>query len=166
MNSAIPNLVSVEFPGKVVSIEKALETLGGRKELEKLECEGSPVNLRFRPNDPFCHPIIGDFVPTNNLLIKLIKTVKLDENGNEFIETTHEIMGKIIKTCRFKSLADFQYSPNPSNPLVQFRHDLHDFDLEKIDKFNFNIETKGNVDNLLTLPPPAFSRVEWPLGSL
>jgi general transcription factor 3C polypeptide 5 (transcription factor C subunit 1) len=70
------------------------------------------AELRYRPKDPFCHPINGDVVPTANFLLKVTRRRKKspgnrEENSAHTMEEhkqnfNFEIVGIINKTCRFR----------------------------------------------------------------
>ena len=66
------------------------------------------MELNLRPDNPFSHPLPGDLVPTNNILLKVVKR-KLkrspDDDGsqNEMIgEYTATAVGVIPRTARFR----------------------------------------------------------------
>ena len=105
---------SVEYPGYVqpTSVPKALAHLGGPGSLESAFRRGSTssrseplIELRLRPEDPFAHPVPGDVVPTNNILIKVRKRERKHVEGQEGPagEFVAEAVGVIPKTARFRS---------------------------------------------------------------
>lgn len=108
---------SVEYPGYVLptSVPQALRNLGGQSSLENAfkrsaSKEEALLELRLSPNNPFSHPIAGNVVGTNNLLLKVTKrkkkrnTVSDGEADNGIIgEYKTEIVGNISKTARFRS---------------------------------------------------------------
>ncbi|CAG8570655.1 8679_t:CDS:2 [Diversispora eburnea] len=118
-NKIIPSqqLFSVEYPGYVKNMDKILQTLGGRKGLKKAVNEDL-MELRFRPGDPFCHPINGDVIPTSNLLLKVSwkrkkikkrvsKRLVEEEDNNQsddrnIKDLDFQVIGIISKTCRFR----------------------------------------------------------------
>jgi general transcription factor 3C polypeptide 5 (transcription factor C subunit 1) len=107
---------SVEYPGyvKPTSVPRAISSLGGyptlnhgfRKATTKQECV---VEVRLRPDDLFAHPVPGDMVPTNNIVLKVVKRRrKRDASGEEQGvdpggEYTVEALGSARKTVRFRS---------------------------------------------------------------
>ncbi|CAG8472945.1 1742_t:CDS:2 [Racocetra fulgida] len=142
----------VEYPGNVKNIDKALQTLGGQKGLKK---------LRFRPDNPFCHPINGDIIPTANLLLKVTRRRKKvknhhmrrdsDDNNEESVKDFNfEIMGII----------NYQCVPNPNDSVPRYRKALENFDIDTIMDFESLLNDKREEDNL---PPPSFSRIECPM---
>ncbi|KAJ3091218.1 tau 95 subunit of transcription factor TFIIIC [Quaeritorhiza haematococci] len=157
----------IEYPGYVADIEKVFLTLGGHQSIEKSfnEQDLGSLELRYRPEDMFSHPISGDVINTSNLLLKVTRRRRkrpipgADPSENQ--QTKMEIVGVINKTCRFRGIADFQYIPDQTDSIVQLRKALHNWDVEGVEHFQFS-EDKGAVAPLRNMPPPAFSRVEWP----
>jgi hypothetical protein len=94
---------SVEYPGNVQNVDRALVTLGGLDGLERALTTHTPVELHFSPQDPFSHAIMGEFVPVNNLLLQI--TTKQPLQGMWPTPGTierAEIVGCITHTCRFR----------------------------------------------------------------
>jgi hypothetical protein len=113
---------SVEYPGYVraESAPRAVAQLGGSQALDfafrRAETKQERiVELRLRPENPFAHPIAGEIVPTNNLLLKVIKRRRkrrpvegaAEETTTDVEgavgEYTAEVVGSIPKTVRFRS---------------------------------------------------------------
>lgn len=131
--SRLPTYYSVEYPGYVQShpssLAYALRTLGGQKALNDAFNEGGRIlELKLQPDNPFAHPITGDVVNTNKLLVKVTRRKKRDnENTDAGTVNTHgiegvtldkgkgkeaqpeeeaysaEVVGAIPKTIRFRS---------------------------------------------------------------
>ncbi|KAG8724936.1 tau 95 subunit of transcription factor TFIIIC [Ceratobasidium sp. 395] len=82
---------SVEYPGYVKSVPSstahAVRTMGGQKALDHVFGEsGRILELRLQPDNPFAHPVTGDVVATNKLLVKVVarrkkKTMETYLNG-------------------------------------------------------------------------------------
>ncbi|KAF9170232.1 tau 95 subunit of transcription factor TFIIIC [Mortierella sp. AD010] len=83
---------SVEFPGHVENVDKALEALGGKRAItdasnsfhpkSRNNCMaaylgGAPLDLRYRAKDPFSIPIHGLTVSTGNFLLKATRRYKV-----------------------------------------------------------------------------------------
>ncbi|KAE8213686.1 hypothetical protein CF327_g2823 [Tilletia walkeri] len=74
------------------------------------------------PLDIYRHPIIGDILPTNDLLCKITKRVwrrvnpgthPSDGREPECVKEYHvEFLGPITNTVRFRRMADFAYKPD------------------------------------------------------
>ncbi|KAG9286962.1 hypothetical protein G9A89_001200 [Geosiphon pyriformis] len=169
---------AVEYPGYVKNLENVLKTLGGQRGLNKAVNQDL-VELRFRPDDPFCHPINGDIIPTANLLTKVTRWRKKSKyNGNNFENNIDDkdqdnnddnnshiefkILGIISRTCRFRGMADFQHIVHPNSPIRNFRQSLEKFDVEGLGNLEYKIENEEG-DPPPNLPPPSFSRTECPM---
>ncbi|CAG8505265.1 19403_t:CDS:10 [Rhizophagus irregularis] len=157
----------IEYPGYIKNINKVLHTLGSEKGLKKAINEDL-MELRFRPDDPFCHPINGDVIPTSNLLLKVTrrkkkqnKTVNHEEEKTSVKDDVNfDILGIISKTCRFRGMSDYQYVPNMNHPILEYRKALESLNVNKIMDFESII---NNIKEETNLPPPSFSRVECPM---
>ncbi|KAG8723705.1 tau 95 subunit of transcription factor TFIIIC [Ceratobasidium sp. 395] len=84
---------SVEYPGYVKSasssIAHAIRTMGGQKALNHVFGEsGRILELRLQPDNPFAHPVTGDVVATNKLLVKVTARRKKKTMENYLNETS------------------------------------------------------------------------------
>src|SRR5438034_299258 len=119
------------------------------------------MELRFRPDDPFCHPINGDVIPTSNLLLKVTRRKKKqnknvsrekEEKANAKEDVKFDILGIISKTCRFRGMSDYQYVPNMNHPILEYRRALESLNGTKdtrIFKHHFNCKFTILFDNHL-----------------
>ncbi|KAF8525363.1 RNA polymerase III transcription factor IIIC subunit-domain-containing protein [Gautieria morchelliformis] len=198
---------SIEYPGYVSpeSVPIAVQNLGGQpcidhafRRLTRNEGRDNLVDLKFRPENPFSHPVPGDVTSTNNLLLKVVKRKRRRLNpphGSpddvECVgEYTAEVVGNIPRTLRFRSMADFQYQPDLSDPIAKLRVSMDRLDAQAIKDFRFGPEKEEysvvdtpslNLDpsllqvgqdtispqpksrsNLRMIPPPVFSRQGLP----
>jgi len=112
-------VIAIEVPFAVSqsSIANAVERLGGRDAVKKFSIspeEGS-LNLKFRPSDPFSHPVHSCCVKSNDWLVKLrlpkrtadlplSQRLKKLDHAPEF-----SLIGKIQNVVRFRDLVDFQW---------------------------------------------------------
>lgn len=105
---------SVEYPGYVrpTSIPLAINNLGGQLSLDNAFKRTATkadalLELSLRPGNPFAHPVPGDVVNTNNVLLKVVKRKRRRLDGDlELVvmgEYTAEVVGVIPKTARFRS---------------------------------------------------------------
>jgi general transcription factor 3C polypeptide 5 (transcription factor C subunit 1) len=106
---------SVEYPGYVrsSSVPIAVKNLGGQTSIENAFKRAaskteSLIELTLRPDQPFAHPIPGDIVGTNNILMKVVKRRRKrgrdrDWDDGAIGEYTAEVIGIIPKTARFRS---------------------------------------------------------------
>ncbi|KAJ7047575.1 RNA polymerase III transcription factor IIIC subunit-domain-containing protein [Mycena alexandri] len=134
---------SIEYPGYVrnASVPIAVQNLGGQVALagafkrSTAKAEGT-LELKLRPGNPFAHPVPGDVVPTNNLLLKIVKRKRKDrmdaDDGSPRGEYTAEIVGSTSKTVRFRSMADYQYQPDMNDPVTKLRLAMDNMDVEAI----------------------------------
>ena len=107
---------SVEYPGYVqpTSVPEAIRTLGGQQALERAFRKSSKpdtfLELRYRPDNPFAHPIAGEVVQTNSILLKVVKWRRKrvegastdEQNPGPVGEYTIEPVGLIPGTARFR----------------------------------------------------------------
>ncbi|KAK0468020.1 RNA polymerase III transcription factor IIIC subunit-domain-containing protein [Desarmillaria tabescens] len=139
---------SVEYPGRVkpTSVPEAIRSLGGQASLDSAFRRAaskaeSLVELSLRPDNPFSHPIPGEVVASNAILLKVVKRKKKEKTeGAEdgFIgEYTTEAVGVIPKTIRFRSLADYQYQPDVEDPMSKLRMSMSSMDVEAIRAYRF-----------------------------
>lgn len=135
-NHALPTILTVEYPGLVKNIDKAIRNLGGKHAIdgcwyrprETLHLNqtnrpqpSSKLYLHFRPKDQMSHPLISDdqiLEETRRTIIvvgKRYRKRKLDESGNwdgSFkYKTVYKFAGYSPFTYTFSSLADFQILP-------------------------------------------------------
>ena len=103
---------SVEYPGyvKSTSVPLAVQTLGGQDTIDTVFKRpsgrtNSLVELHLRPEDPFAHPVAGEVVATNNILLKVVKRKRIQKQGQKAPEGEYiaEAIGVIPKTARFRS---------------------------------------------------------------
>ncbi|KAI0034066.1 RNA polymerase III transcription factor IIIC subunit-domain-containing protein [Vararia minispora EC-137] len=140
------HLYSIEYPGYVreTSVPYAVQTLGGQSSLEaafrrNASRQDALLELNLRPENPFSHPIPGDVVPTNNIVLKVVKRKRrrLNAAGEEEIvgEYTTEAVGMVPKTVRFRSMVDYQYQPNANDPVTKLRMAMANLDVDAIREY-------------------------------
>ncbi|KAI6003794.1 RNA polymerase III transcription factor IIIC subunit-domain-containing protein [Pisolithus albus] len=183
---------SVEYPGYVrpSSVHLAVRNLGGPSSLENAFKRGATkteglLELNLQPGNPFAHPIPGDIVNTSNILLKVTRKrrrkVDNDRSPDAFTgDYTLEAMGVILKTARFRSMADYQFQPDMSDPVAQLRVAMNRMDVDAIRRYSIPGEKedyslslgksiRAEIDpqltdqtlsrsNLRLFPPPLFSR--------
>ncbi|KAI0662974.1 RNA polymerase III transcription factor IIIC subunit-domain-containing protein [Cubamyces menziesii] len=151
---------SVEYPGYVrpSSAPLAIERLGGPHAIDSAFRRASGrdkveslLELRLRPGNPYAHPIPGEIVPTSNIVLKVVKRRRRRKDGQEFEggqqdgavgEYTVEAVGTVPKTARFRSMADFQYQPDMSDPVAHLRTAMDTMDVDGILKYHIPPETE------------------------
>ncbi|KIJ56642.1 hypothetical protein M422DRAFT_57318 [Sphaerobolus stellatus SS14] len=145
---------SIEYPGYVSSssIPTAIHTLGGQtcidnvfRRIKRNSGRDNVVDLKFRPDNPFCHPVPGEVTGTNNLLLRVVKRKRRVVDGSQNPldvtgEYTAQLVGIIPKTLRFRSMVDFQYQPKMEDPIPQLRSAMDRLDAQAIKDFKFEPE--------------------------
>ncbi|XP_008322864.1 general transcription factor 3C polypeptide 5 [Cynoglossus semilaevis] len=100
-------LVCVEYPAVVKSATNMLATLGGEHTVSKTYANPNRrIELRFRPQDPFCHPLCGNRFPSANLLLRVRRRV--GKKDPKDVEIHMDLLGVITTTYKFQGMADFQ----------------------------------------------------------
>ncbi|TFK43137.1 RNA polymerase III transcription factor IIIC subunit-domain-containing protein [Crucibulum laeve] len=136
---------SIEYPGYIrdESIPIAIGNLGGQSKIDNVFKRAAPktealMELSLRPGNPFAHPVPGDVVATNNILLKIVKRKRKREiRTDTFLdgalgEYTAEVVGVIPKTVRFRSMVDYQYQPDMNDPVSKLRVAMDNMDVESI----------------------------------
>ncbi|KAI5091486.1 general transcription factor 3C polypeptide 5 [Silurus meridionalis] len=149
-------LVCVEYPGVVQNIDKTLETIGGEQGMSKTYGDSSKrLELRYRPKDPYCHPVCGNRYSSTNLLIKVRRRTNRRSGESQIFM---EILGLIDTTYKFQGMADFQY--------LAMHREADGSQVSLYDKVILSKpEKKEFFDRSvpLFLPPPIFSRLDNPM---
>ncbi|XP_054600705.2 general transcription factor 3C polypeptide 5 [Nothobranchius furzeri] len=149
-------LVCVEYPAVVKSVEKMLETLGGEQTVSKTFSDPSRrLELRFRPQDPFCHSVCGNRLPSTNLLLRVRRRVRKKDPKDAEIQM--DIVGIIATTYKFQGMVDFQcLAVNSLNG-----EDTSLYDKIILRKAESPAFFEQDVPNFL--PPAIFSRLDCPV---
>ncbi|XP_014472456.1 PREDICTED: general transcription factor 3C polypeptide 5 isoform X2 [Dinoponera quadriceps] len=65
-------LVCVKYPGNVINVDKAVETLGGISSISTaIDAPNRRLELRFRPDDGYSKPTCGDRHSTTGFLLRI-----------------------------------------------------------------------------------------------
>uniref|UniRef100_W8B472 General transcription factor 3C polypeptide 5 n=1 Tax=Ceratitis capitata TaxID=7213 RepID=W8B472_CERCA len=114
--SSNKELEVIEYPAKVVNVEKMVETLGGLTSISHaLGNEQKRLELRFHPKNPYNKSAGGDCVQGAGLLI----SVKVRRSKRNLLQPTEYrvcILGHCKRAFSFNSLCDFQYLPLYKQP--------------------------------------------------
>ncbi len=105
---------SIEYPGYVrqQAVPQAVQSLGGQHRVDRVfkrtahSRADALIELALHPDNPFAHPIPGDVVPANNLLLKVTRRRRKRAPGVEdppLGDYTAEVVGVLAKTARFRS---------------------------------------------------------------
>ncbi|XP_010892267.1 general transcription factor 3C polypeptide 5 [Esox lucius] len=147
-------LVCVEYPAIISNVDKMMETVGGIQGVSKAYGDPSRrLELRFRPRDPFCHPVCGNRYPSTNLLLCVKKRVR--KCNPEEAQIDMKILGVIGTTYKFQGMADFQYLAVHSAKDGS-QTSLYDKIILRKPENNEFFEQRVP----LFLPPPIFSRLD------
>ncbi|KVI04225.1 Transcription factor IIIC, subunit 5 [Cynara cardunculus var. scolymus] len=169
----LPNnkLFAVNYPGYPSSMERALVTLGGAEGIAKVrQSPSNNLELHFRPEDPYSHPVIGERFPCNNFLLKISKHntkgsqsetdssahLKEDEALSQGSEDKiyANIIGCVPEAYYFNGMVDYQHVLAVHADIVQ-RKKRNWADVEP------QFEKRGLIDadqeDLMILLPPLFS---------
>ncbi|KAL0249234.1 hypothetical protein GEMRC1_004467 [Eukaryota sp. GEM-RC1] len=112
----------VEFPGKVLNQDKAMECLGGSEHLSECLSANSPINLSFRPSCPYTIPITSKVNTNTSLLVEI--------DTDDATITDISCIGHVLSTHTFPTISDYQVLPPPFplESLVQDASLTHELD--------------------------------------
>ncbi|KAG2013884.1 hypothetical protein CC2G_010749 [Coprinopsis cinerea AmutBmut pab1-1] len=173
---------SVEYPGyvKESSVPKAIENLGGQGKIDRAFRRMAPkteslMELTLHPGNPFAHPIPGDVVNTNNLLLKVTRRKRKQKDGvppadGAIGEYKAEVVGVVAKTVRFRSMADFQYLPDMDDPISKLRVAMDNMDVDAICSYRIppikqSTASSSTGDVSMELDPQLFQETGQPSTS-
>ncbi|KAK3921071.1 General transcription factor 3C polypeptide 5 [Frankliniella fusca] len=150
------SLVCIEYPGRVVNVDKMINSLGGIRNISTAYCEKNRrLELRFRPDDVFCKPACGDKQQVSAVLLRV--KVRRKKKDGETVKIKTNVVGKINTAFRFNNLCDFQYLPMRAPP----------HDPTKLECIYDSLVPEGVVPlswikkpAIYFLPPAAFSRMD------
>lgn len=104
--------VSIEYPGPIKSISKALASIGGLPHVTSVlnapptldTIKRARIELNLAPGNVYTHPVSGVTSDTGNLVLKVVKRRKrtangADEDGGVY---RYEAIGVAAKTVRFR----------------------------------------------------------------
>lgn len=163
-------LITVEYPGTVINIDKMTKTLGGEKEMmEVFRNSSKRLELKFRPEDPYCKSIHGDRFNATNLLLKVIKRTKRRKNESgsacqhpealdKDADYKVEILGIACTSYKFKALADFQILPMTFDKSNQKYKSM----IPDLKPTTLHSSSWLDKDIELFIPPLLFSRFDLP----
>uniref|UniRef100_A0A8C6NL56 Ral transcription factor IIIC subunit 5 n=1 Tax=Nothobranchius furzeri TaxID=105023 RepID=A0A8C6NL56_NOTFU len=113
------------------------------------------LELRFRPQDPFCHSVCGNRLPSTNLLLRVRRRVRKKDPKDAEIQM--DIVGIIATTYKFQGMVDFQcLAVNSLNG-----EDTSLYDKIILRKAESPAFFEQDVPNFL--PPAIFSRLDCPV---
>lgn len=103
---------AVNYPGYPSSTEHALVTLGGPEGIAKARELSKELELHFRPEDPYSHPVPGKSSLSKNFLLKISKH-KTQEDETPTTEEPEDkiyadIVSHVTEAYNFNGMADYQ----------------------------------------------------------
>ncbi|KAL3820566.1 hypothetical protein ACJIZ3_006471 [Penstemon smallii] len=96
---------AINYPGYPVSVERAVETLGGNEGILKVRTNKSnKLELHFRPEDPYSHPAFGGHMSCKKFLLKISKKKVKDVHHDSIYE--HVIVDSHKQNSSFSRLTE------------------------------------------------------------
>ncbi|ORY27193.1 RNA polymerase III transcription factor IIIC subunit-domain-containing protein [Naematelia encephala] len=126
---------SIEYPGPVSEASNIL-TVISQDDIN--ECFNAPsehqpiLEMSYRREDKAGVPVKGQRVPSQKLLLRIVRRRRKDKGKEQEGVFTASIQGALTQTVRFRSLADFHYTPNPEGRIQGLLAMLRDLDYESI----------------------------------
>ncbi|KAG8509450.1 General transcription factor 3C polypeptide 5 [Galemys pyrenaicus] len=148
------HLVCVEYPGVVRDVAKMLCTLGGEEGVSRIYADPTKrLELYFRPQDPYCHPVCANRFGTSSLLLRVRRRA-----GRPGAAFHMEVLGIISTIYKFQGMSDFQYLAVHTEPGGRHRSMYDKVLLLQPEKEGF-----FHQELPLYIPPPIFSRLDTPV---
>ncbi|XP_077268995.1 LOW QUALITY PROTEIN: general transcription factor IIIC subunit l(2)37Cd [Temnothorax americanus] len=111
-------LICIKYPGNVVNVDKAIETLGGISAISMtVDVPNRRLELRFRPDDGYSKPTCGDRHSTNGFLLRVrVKKNKVTQVKSATVElvkpTSMDITNSEATTSRISKDLHTSHSDN------------------------------------------------------
>lgn len=100
-------LVLIEYPAIVKNTDRMIKSLGGIEEVSKAYSDPTRrLEMKFRPEDPYCKSAYGNRFNASCLVLKVKKN-----RGNTDEPYTVSIEGTVSTVYKFRGMVDFQYLP-------------------------------------------------------
>jgi hypothetical protein len=164
-------LIQVQFPGTVESVDKGIAALGGSQALAAvLGTPGKMLQLRFRPEDNLSHPVFGDLKPCTSLLVKVKRSKRTPAAGEPPPEVKVEMVARVPAMYTFSGMADFQFIDLASAERRRKAERDRGKGEHTAEVDNFVIDMHHDVESILddqagevmNLVPPIFSKIDTP----
>ncbi|KAJ1260819.1 hypothetical protein BS78_10G261500 [Paspalum vaginatum] len=146
---------AVHYPGYPSSPARAARTLGGLPAIAKVRSSdlSARLELRFRPEDPHCHPAFGEPRACTGLLLRLSRS-------KGAAAPCAEVVARVRTAYSFDGMADFQHVvPVHAAQMKKRKRSGSQNDNENLDKTGLQ-ETDGG--DVMMLVPPLFSVKDRP----
>uniref|UniRef100_A0A0D9V1P2 Transcription factor IIIC subunit 5 HTH domain-containing protein n=2 Tax=Leersia perrieri TaxID=77586 RepID=A0A0D9V1P2_9ORYZ len=98
---------AVHYPGYPSSPARAAQTLGGLSAIAKVrgsDPPGARLELRFRPEDPYCHPALGEPRVSTGLVLRLSRP-----KGGGDAPPRAQVVARVRNAYHFEGMSDFQH---------------------------------------------------------
>ncbi|XP_062200657.1 uncharacterized protein LOC133903345 isoform X3 [Phragmites australis] len=148
---------AVHYPGYPSSPARAAHTLGGLPAIAKVRSSdpGSRLELRFRPEDPYCHPAFGESRATTGLVLRLSR-----RKGAPAAPRA-EVVARVRTAYHFEGMADFQHVvPVHAAQARKRKQSDSENDDETLRNKTGHLETDDG--DVMMLVPPLFSVKDRP----
>ncbi|KAF8683599.1 hypothetical protein HU200_044519 [Digitaria exilis] len=146
---------AVHYPGYPSSPARAARTLGGLPAISKARSSepGARLELRFRPEDPYCHPAFGESRASTGLVLRLSRR-------KGAVAPRAEVVARVRTAYHFEGMADYQHvvPVHAAHSRKRKRSDVKN-DYEHLGKKGHQETDDGNV---MMLVPPLFSVKDRP----
>ena len=94
----------VEYPGYVRNVQAAVDTLGGIGAVTTTaNSDSSVLQLRFRPDDPYSHPLYAERQSAKGLLLKIARKVADPSEAS----VKAEVLACVHSKFTFSGMADY-----------------------------------------------------------
>ncbi|KAK3155266.1 hypothetical protein QOZ80_2BG0201080 [Eleusine coracana subsp. coracana] len=145
---------AVHYPGYPSSSARADRTLGGLPAIAKVRSSGpgARLELRFRPDDPYCHPAFGESRASMGLVLRLSK-----RKGDAAPRA--EVVARVRTAYHSEGMADYQHvvPVHAAEERKKKRTDRQNSDENS--SIHDDLETNGEY---MMLVPPLFSLKDKP----
>ncbi|WWD15997.1 hypothetical protein CI109_100421 [Kwoniella shandongensis] len=132
---------SIEYPGPVSYPQAILKVID---QVDINDCFNEPsgskpvLEMRYRGDQPG-GPVRGHRVPSQKLLLKVVKRRRKGKGKEEEEEGVFsaEVVGSVPQTVRFRSMADWHWTPNPEGETATLLRSLKELDYNAILDYSF-----------------------------
>jgi general transcription factor 3C polypeptide 5 (transcription factor C subunit 1) len=139
---------AVHYPGYPSSPARAARTLGGIPAVARVRSfgPGARLELRFRPDEPYCHPAFGQFRASTGLVLRLSR-----RKGD--VAPRAEVVARVRAAYHFEGMADFQHVVPVHAAEARKRKRSGCQNYEENSSID-DLETDGG-EHMMSVPPPA-----------
>ncbi|CAK9787278.1 hypothetical protein CC85DRAFT_284365 [Cutaneotrichosporon oleaginosum] len=124
---------SVEYPGPMQRADQIMRHINQEDIDDTFNAPMSDMRqleLRYRPENRAAVPVRGNRVASQKVLVKITKRRRKGKVDQGVF--TADVMGNIPQTVRFRSMADYQYTPAADSSVQELCQALVDLDYDYI----------------------------------